>query len=227
MMADTKTSTPGAAPLLTFDPPDQMGDRAAFRGELYVGYAFAGNGNASWYPPDSDSPVWRVQNMDSEDPEIFAPDDHFSRDLDGAMQWMLAREAEWQAAHAAPSPDAARISALEAEVARLTRLIPKECCQGGDPHCYGPRGCLVRANKADVTPHDALVNEIENGKFRVAALREAGDALALLVAAHVRDGHPVDANARECATMDLAAWEAAKKRAMDAATLDQPKEAKK
>lgn len=52
----------------------------------------------------------------------------------------------------------------------LRRLIPKVCCNGADPNCYGPRGCLVRAQQADVTPGDVLLARAEKAEARVKEL---------------------------------------------------------
>ena len=55
----------------------------------------------------------------------------------------------------------ARAEKAEAEVERLRGLIPKVCCNGADPNCYGPRGCLVRAQEADATPADEMLARVE------------------------------------------------------------------
>ena len=42
------------------------------------------------------------------------------------------------------------VDALEqakVEIKRYKRLIPFECCEGGNSDCYGPGGCLLRAEK--------------------------------------------------------------------------------
>lgn len=73
----------------------------------------------------------------------------------------------------------AQVAEQQREIERLRRMIPVECCLGADPHCSGPRGCLVRANKADTTPHDVLVKEADDAvdaQFRAEAKLHAVEA---------------------------------------------------
>jgi hypothetical protein len=70
----------------------------------------------------------------------------------------------------------AELSALLAaagEREALRKLIPVVCCEGANPNCYGPRACLVRAQKADSTPSDKLVDEIAALQAEVERLRAA------------------------------------------------------
>ena len=54
---------------------------------------------------------------------------------------------------------------------RLRQLIPVECCNGSNPNCYGPFGCLVRAQKAQTTDKQKLVDEAEDAKAERDALK--------------------------------------------------------
>lgn len=65
-----------------------------------------------------------------------------------------------------------RAEAAEAERDRLKALIPLECCQGANPNCYGPRGCLVRAQEADTTPGDELLKRAERAEAERDRLRD-------------------------------------------------------
>lgn len=63
----------------------------------------------------------------------------------------------------------------------------------GDPNCNGPRGCLIRAAKAEFTPADALVAQIET----LTAERDEAREMVRL--------HHVECDDPDCATK-LAAW---------------------
>jgi hypothetical protein len=55
----------------------------------------------------------------------------------------------------------AQLDSVRKERDELKRLIPIECCEARDPNCFGPRGCLVRAQQADRTPNDVLLARAE------------------------------------------------------------------
>ena len=57
----------------------------------------------------------------------------------------------------------------DAAVREIKRLVPLECCEGGDPNCYGPRGCLVRAQQAERTPNDVLLARAEKAEAALEA----------------------------------------------------------
>lgn len=63
------------------------------------------------------------------------------------------------------------VAAKDAEIARFRAMIPRECCQGADPHCYGPMGCLVRAAEAAPTV-EQLRAEIADLRAERERLRE-------------------------------------------------------
>lgn len=51
------------------------------------------------------------------------------------------------------------ITNLERELANYKRVLPTICCEGSNPNCMGPSGCLLAAIKAPVsaiapTKHD-------------------------------------------------------------------------
>jgi len=71
----------------------------------------------------------------------------------------------------------ARAVRAEAEIERLRGLIPVVCCEGGNVNCFGPRGCLVRAQEADATPADVLLSRAKDAEAEVERLRVVSDEL--------------------------------------------------
>ena len=81
----------------------------------------------------------------------------------------------------------------DAAVREIKRLVPLECCEGGDPNCYGPRGCLVRAQQAERTPNDVLLARAEKAEAALeTAVREKDEAIQALKIAEEERGQVID-----------------------------------
>lgn len=86
----------------------------------------------------------------------------------------------------------ARVATLERERDYLKKLVPMECCLGADPHCSGPRGCLVAAQVADRTPNDVLLARAESAEATLATVTRELDEARLFLEARKLDSVPAE-----------------------------------